>query len=86
MEHAAMVTAVIEPPDGPSERAILHRELLTLPKDDLYVLSDDAGNVISASSDWRPSEQLPERSQTFSISRVHGHRYRIFIERKVLSR
>jgi signal transduction histidine kinase len=83
VEHAAMVTSVIEPPDSPSESTILHRELLRLPRGDVFVLSDPSGNVISASGDWRPTGQLPSELRSFTTMRVGNHRYRMLIERDV---
>jgi signal transduction histidine kinase len=82
-EHAAMVTSVIEPPDSPKDRAILHRELLIIPKGDVYILSDPAGNVIASSSDWRPSEPLPASPRSFVNTKIAGHHYRMLIERNV---
>jgi signal transduction histidine kinase len=83
VEHAAMVTSVIEPPDRSTESVILHRELLTLPKSDVFVLSDPAGKTISASSDWRPTGQLPAEARSFTTMSVSNHRYRLLIERDV---
>lgn len=83
VEHAAMVTSVIEPPDSPSESTILHRELLRLPRNDVFVLSDPAGNVISASGEWRLSGALPSESRSFTTARVGNHHYRMLIERDI---
>jgi signal transduction histidine kinase len=83
VEHAAMVTSVIEPPDSPTESIVLHRELLRLPKADIFVLSDPTGNVISASGDWRPAVSLPSEPQSFTTMRIGNHRYRMLIERNV---
>jgi signal transduction histidine kinase len=83
VEHSAMVTSVIELPDIPTESTIVHRELLTLPKGDVFVLSDAEGKVISASGDWRPTDPLPSESRSFTNMRVGGHRYRMLIERNV---
>jgi signal transduction histidine kinase len=82
-EHAAMVTAVIEPPERPTDSAILHLELLTLPKRDLFVLSDSTGRVIAASGDWRPTEKLPEQERSFTTMMVGNHHYRMLIERDI---
>jgi signal transduction histidine kinase len=83
VEHAATITSVIEPPDKPTDTAILHRELLTLPRNDIYVLSDPEGKVIAASGSWRPTEPLPEQSRSFASMRVGEHRYRMLVERNV---
>ena len=80
-EHAAMVTAVIEPPETAADKTILHRELLTLPRRDLYMLSDSAGGVIAASGDWRPPGPLPQAQQSFLDIRINGRRYRAIVER-----
>jgi len=82
-EHAAMVTSVIEPPDSSKDRVILHRELLTLPKGDVYILSDPAGNVIASSGDWRPSDPLPTSPHCFATAKIAGHHYRMLIEQNV---
>jgi signal transduction histidine kinase len=83
VEHASMVTSVIEPPERHADSAILHRELLTLPKDDLFVLSDPAGRIIAASSNWRPSGQLPAQTRSFMTMKVGNYRYRLLIERDI---
>jgi signal transduction histidine kinase len=83
VEHAAIVTSVIELPDSPTESTIVHRELLRLPKNDVFVLSDPAGNVISASGDWRPGDPLPSEPRSFTTVRVGNHRYRMLVERDI---
>ena len=83
VEHAAMVTSVIQLPDDPGESIIVHRELLRLPKSDVFVLSDPAGKVISASGDWRPTDSLPNDPRSFATMKVGGHHYRMLIERDV---
>src|ERR1700744_428040 len=83
VEHAAMVTSVIESPDKPTESAILHRKLFTLPKRDVYVLSDPAGKVIAASGDWRPAEPLPQQPRSFVTLTIMGKQYRVLVARDV---
>ena len=79
VEHAAMVASVIEAPDHPGDPVLLHRELLKLPANDVFVLSDPAGHVIAASGDWRPVEPLPTESRSFVTMRSGGHRYRVMV-------
>ncbi len=83
VEHAAMVTSVIEAPDKPTASAILHRELLKLPKGDVYFLSDPTGTVIAASGNWRPEQPLPQQSRNFVTLNIGERRYRVLIERDV---
>jgi len=81
VEHATMVTSVIEAPDSPAEHAILHRELLTLPKDDVYVLSDASGRVISASGTLSTAAEQP--SMNFVDLSVDGRRYRVLTKQDI---
>jgi signal transduction histidine kinase len=83
VEHAAMVTSVIEAPERPTAKAILHRELLTLPARDVYVLSDPTGKVIAASGDWRPREPLPDQPRSFMTAAVGDRKYRALVERDI---
>lgn len=76
VEHAAVVESVIQPPDEDTGGLMLHRELLTLPRNDVYVLSDATGAVLAASSDWRPAQPLPTAPQTFFNLEIKGKDYR----------
>ncbi len=79
VEHAAVVESVIQPPDEDTGGLMLHRELLTLPKQDVYVLSDSSGNVIASSGEWRASVPLPDARRSFMTLRVGGRRYRALV-------
>lgn len=83
VERAAMVKSVIEPPDNPAENVIVHRELLTLPKNDIYVLVDSNGRTIASSGAWRPSGTLPSEARSFVNQEVKGHHYRILIQQGI---
>lgn len=83
VEHAAMVTSVIEAPDSPTEHAVLHRELLKLPMRDVYVLSDATGSVIAASGSWRPGTGLPTAARSFVDLRIDDKRYHVLIEQGI---
>ncbi len=83
VEHAAMVKSVIETPDGPGESAVLHRELLTLPRHDVYVLSDGQGKVIAASGAWQPAFDPRTVPNRFLDANIGGWRYRLFIDRNI---
>lgn len=76
VEHAAVVESVIQPPDEDTGGLLLHRELLTLPRNDVYVLSDATGAVLAASSDWRPAQPLPLAPKAFFKLVIHGRDYR----------
>lgn len=80
VEHGAMVTSVIEAPDDPAASAILHRELLTLPKDDVYVLTDATGRVIAASRAFRLAAVQQQRQRSFVDRDVDGQRYRVMVQ------
>jgi signal transduction histidine kinase len=83
VEHAAMITSVIEAPDSPGERVVLHSELLRLPKKDIFLLANPSGKVIAASGDWQPTEPLSQQPRSFTTIRIGEHRYRMLVERDV---
>ena len=83
VEHAAMVKSVIEAPDDPSESAVLHRELLTLPRHDVYVLSDAQGKAIAVSGAWRPAFDPRTVPGRFMDAKIGGWRYRLFVDRNI---
>ncbi len=83
-EHSVMVAALIETPNKPGEKTTLHRELLTLPRRDVYVLTDATdGGVVAASGDWRPNEPLPQGRESFANLRFRGRRYRVLVKRNL---
>jgi signal transduction histidine kinase len=80
-EHEAMVKSVIEPPESPASTAIVHRELLTLPRRDFYILTDAQGNAVATSGALMPGKELFSSPAGFVNIAIDGHHYRVLIER-----
>jgi signal transduction histidine kinase len=79
-ERAATLKSVIEPPDAPVETAILHRELLTLPKRDVYLLTQTGGKLIASSGITEFHDTSPAAPRYFTDQMVKGRHYRFLVE------
>ena len=82
-EHAAMLKSVIEPPDAPVETAILHRELLTLPRRDVYLLTESSGKVVAFSGLTQFDDTTPSAPRYFTDRLLNGRRYRFLVEHAI---
>lgn len=81
--RAAMLKAVIEPPDAPVDTAILHSELLHLPKRDVYLLTQAGGKVLAASGLTSFDDASPGKPSYFTDRRFNGRHYRFFVEHSI---
>jgi signal transduction histidine kinase len=80
VDRAAMLKAVIEPPDAPIDTAILHRELLQLPRRDVYLLTQAGGKVVASSGISTFDDSSPYKPSYFIDESLNGRRYRFFVE------
>jgi signal transduction histidine kinase len=83
VDRAAMLKSVIEPPDAPVDTAILHRELLHLPKRDIYLLTQADGKVITSSGISTFHDSSPDASSYFVDQTLNGRHYRFFVEHAI---
>jgi len=82
-EHAAMLKSVIEPPDSPVETAILHRELLTLPRRDVYLLFETGGKIIAASGIASFNDTSPASPRYLTDQVLNGRHYRLLVQHAI---
>ena len=83
VDRAATLKSVIEPPDDPVENAILHSDLLTLPKRDVYQLTQSDGKIIASSGLPAFQEASPRTGTYFIDQPLHGRPYRFYVEHAI---
>jgi signal transduction histidine kinase len=75
-EHVAAVTSAIDIPEEGGGAVTVRQELLSLPKEDRFRLSDSSGRTMGESPGWHPTTAMPLGKRNVMNFDERGIRYR----------
>ena len=80
-EQAAAVRALLEAPEGVRTTIRFHKEFLTLPAGDRYLIIGPQNNVLGGSQGWYPGMEFSDASRSTADIEVMGRSYRALVLR-----
>jgi signal transduction histidine kinase len=80
-EYVSTVAAAIDIPEESGEAVTVHQEMLSLPKQDRFRLSDSTGRILAGSPGFQPTTAMPAGKRDVITFDERGIRYRALFVR-----